>query len=104
MAAVNCTNVNETLKVLRNCTFFTWEMVYSSNNQSHCSAEPYTGSVCSRQLLAWQECKIGGSENVLLDMTLKEQSQQERERDVAQFLHFLCELLMCIYVGYEHSL
>ena len=41
---------------------------------------------------------------MLLDMTLKEQSQQERERDVAQFLHFLCELLTCIYVGYERSL
>ena len=69
-----------------------WEMLYPDDNQSNCNAELYTGSVCSQQLLAWQECLIRGSGDVLLDSTLMERSQQERERDVAQFLHFLCEL------------
>ena len=104
MAAVNCTKINETLKVGGNCSFFTWEMLYHSDKQSNCNAEPYTGSVCSQQLMALQECIIGSLENVLLDLTLMEKSLEEKERDVAQFLHFLCELLVCIYVGYEHSL
>ena len=59
----------------------------------NCSAENYTGSVCRQQLMTWQECILGGeAEDVFLDVTLMEQSQEERERDAARNLHFLCEL------------
>ena len=68
-------------------------MAYPHGDFDGCSAEPYTGSVCRQQLLVWQECTVGGAEDVILDMTFMEQSQDERERDVAQFFHFLRKLI-----------
>ena len=62
------------------------------DEQSACNPKAYTSSLCSRQLLAWQECADGGSEVVLLDLTFGEISLGERERDVSQFLHFLRKL------------
>ena len=37
-------------------------------------------------------CAVGGAEDELLDMISVEHKQVERERDAAQFLHFLREL------------
>ena len=67
-------------------------MAYSNESTGNCNAENYVGNVCRQQLLEWQKCTIGGAEGVFLSLTFMEQSQEERERDVAQFLHFLCEL------------
>ena len=89
---VNCMRVNESVQPLNNCSSVSWGEAFPNDGLANCSAEPYTGNVCRQQLLAWQECAVGGSEDVLLDMTLVELTQVERERDAAQFLHFLCEL------------
>ena len=68
-------------------------MDYPYDKFSNCSVELYTGSVCSKQLGAWQECTVGNVQDVmLLDLMNSEQSQEERERDAAQFLHYLREL------------
>ena len=66
-------------------------VAYRNDSLGNCSAAPYSGSVCRPQLLAWQDCAVGGAEDVFLDLSLMEQSQEESERDVAQFLHFLSE-------------
>ena len=89
--AVNCTNINESTKTANNCSPFTWGMAYLNDSPGNCSAESYTGSVCKQQLLSWQECAFGGTEDVLLDLTYMKESQEEREKIVAQFLHFLRE-------------
>ena len=70
-------------------------MVNPSDGGEGCSVEAYTGSVCKQQLLEWQECAVGGAEDVFLDLTSMDQSQQERERDVAQLLYFLRKLFPC---------
>ena len=67
-------------------------MASTSENPGNCITESYTGSVCRQQLLAWQECAVGSAGDVFLDLTLMEQPQEERERDAAQFLHFLGKL------------
>ena len=92
VAPVNCKRLNESVQPLSNCSSISWGEAYSNNGLANCSAEPYTGSVCRQQLLAWQGCAVGGAQDVLLDMTLVELTQVERERDAAQFLHFLREL------------
>ena len=77
------------------CALFSWGKVPLHDNLGNCSAKPYTGIMCNKQLLAWQECAVGSVQDVvLLDHPLSngEQSEEERERDVAQFLHFLCKL------------
>ena len=76
------------------CSPFSWNVVDPNEESGGCSAEAYTGSVCSQHLLAWQECAVGGAKDVFLDVTSMDQSQQERERDVAQFLYFLGELFL----------
>ena len=90
--AVNCTNINKSIKAANNCSSFSWGLAYPNDSPGNCSAENYTGSVCRQQLLAWQECAFGGTEDVFLDLTYMKESQAERERNVAQFLHFLREL------------
>ena len=90
--AVNCTNVDESVKALSNCSSFTWKMAYTNNSPGNCSAENYTGIVCRQQLQSWQECAVVGADNVFLDLTFMEQSQGKRERDAAQFLNFYCQL------------
>ena len=76
------------------CPSISWAMAYPDNNQGNCSAKPYTGIMCNTQLLAWQECAIGSVQDViLLDLSKSEQSEEERERDVARFLHFLRKLI-----------
>ena len=48
--------------------------------------------------MTWQDCAVGGADkDVFLGLTLMEQSQEERERDAAQFLHFLCQLYLCMH-------
>ena len=100
---VNCTPIHgnysasaELPFTLADCGSISWGMAYPDNmyNQGNCSAKPYTGIMCNKQLLAWQECTAAGSvqDVVLLDPSNSEQSEEERERDVAQFLHFLREL------------
>ena len=75
------------------CGSISWGMAYPDNNQGNCRAKPYTGIMCNKQLLAWQECAVGSVQDVvLLDLSNSEQSEEERERDVAQFLHFLRKL------------
>ena len=96
MEAVNCSNVNESVKELSSCSLFSWSMAYPNDRPGNCSAENYTGSVCRPQLLLWQDCSVGSREDVFLDLTLMEHSQEERESDVAQFLHFLREFEMAI--------
>ena len=94
---VNCTKFNESIKALSNCSSFSWGTANPHDSPGNCSGENYTGSVCRQQLLAWQKCAVGGAEYVLLDLSLMEQSQEEREKDVSQFLHFLCELIQTGY-------
>ena len=89
---MNCTNINESVKALSDCSSFSWGLGYPNDSPGNCRAEYYTGNVCRQQLLSWQECAIVGAEGVFLSLTFVEQSQEERERDAAQFLHFLCEL------------
>ena len=96
MDAVNCSNVNESVKALSSCSSFSWSIAYSIDRPGNCSGENYTGSVCRPQLLLWQNCSAGSGQDVLLDLTLMEHSQEERERDVAQFLHFLREFELAI--------
>ena len=63
------------------------------SHEGNCRAENYTGTVRRQLLMTWQDCAVGGADkDVFLDLTLMEQSQEERERDAAQFLHFLSEL------------
>ena len=89
----NCPKIqgNDTLSF--GCAFFSFGMTYPYDNLSNCSAEFYTGSVCCKQLGSWLECTVGNVQDViLLDLRNSEQSQEERERDAAQFLHYLGEL------------
>ena len=84
------------------CSPFSGSVVNSDEGNLGCNAEAYTGSVCKEQLLAWQECTVGGAEDVLLDsMSMMDQSQQEKERDVAQFLYFLRELFPRLFFPSE---
>ena len=80
------------------CSSLSWGVAYpNSSHEGNCRPENYTGIVCRQQLMTWQDCAVGGAEkDVFLDLTLMEQSQEESERDAAQFLHFLCELCLCI--------
>ena len=96
MDAVNCSIANTSVKAWSNCSLLSWSMAYATDSPGSCSAENYTGSVCRPQLLLWQDCTAGSRQDVLLDLTLTERSQEERERDVAQFLHLLRELEMAI--------
>ena len=89
---LNCTTGVENASV--DCSLISWGTAYPEMHSGNCSAEPYTGSVCRQQLLAWQDCAVGGVEEVLLDGSLMEQSQAERERDTAQFHHFLREFML----------
>ena len=92
---VNCALINESVKAMNSCSSISLGVAYRNDSLGNCSASPYTGSVCRPQLLAWQDCAVGGTEDVFLDLSLMEQSQEESERDVAQFLHFLSELPHC---------
>lgn len=66
-------------------------MVYPNDSSGGCSAESYTGSVCSHQLLAWQECSTaqGGGDVHLNFAEFVARKQEQVEKDVAQFLQFL---------------
>ena len=89
---VNCVNVNESVKELSNCSALSRGIAYPNDSLGNCSTENYTGSVCRQQLLAWKECAVGGAKEIFLDLTFIKLSQEEKERDAAQFLHFLREL------------
>ena len=102
---MNCFNINESVRASgMYCSSLSWGAKYSNASlEGICRPENYTGSVCREQLVTWQDCSAGGEhKNVYLDLTLMEQSQEERERDAAQFLHFLCELnfsMHSVYIG-----
>ena len=72
-----------------NCSLFSWGKGFPNYRDASCNAEPYTGTVCGKQLLAWQECVIGGGEEVFLDQTLMESSYPQKEKEASQFLQFL---------------
>ena len=85
----NCTKLNITVNTSSDCSSFSWAMAYSNESTDNCTAVPYTGSLCELQFLMWQEC-VGREElGMFLDVSIMESSQEEKERDVAQFLHFL---------------
>ena len=92
---MNCSTINESVKASGNCSSFSWGVAEPNGSHavSNCSAELYTGIVCRQQLIVWQDCAVGGeSKDVFLDLTLMEQSQEKREKDAAQLLHFFREL------------
>ena len=76
-----------------NCSLFAWRKGIRNNTNASCSAETYTGSVCRQQLLAWQECAVGGAEDVHIELTVTELSQAKKEKDASQFLRFLSKLM-----------
>ena len=76
-----------------NCSLFAWRKGFRNNASASCSAETYTGNVCRQQLLAWQECAVGGAEDVHIELTVAELSQAKKEKDVSQFLQFLSKLM-----------
>ena len=96
---MNCSNINESVTTSgMYCSSLSWGVAYANgSHEGNCRAENYTGFVCRQQLMIWQDCVLGGEhKDVFLDLTLMELSQEERERDAAQFLHFLCQLYLCI--------
>ena len=97
---VNCSNINESVRASgMYCSSLSWGVTYPNGSLTgNCSAKNYTGIVCRQQLTTWQDCVVGGADkDVFLDLTLMEQSQEEKERDAAQFLHFLREFCSCMY-------
>ena len=96
-APVNCERISQGINESTGCSFISWGMDLPSDHHRNCNAEAYTGSVCRQQLLAWQECAIGQPEPLFLDLTFMEQSLKERERDVAQFFHFLREFFLFLF-------
>lgn len=88
---VNCTKKSkgDDGTITSNCSLFVWGEIIPTNSDASCSAERYTGSVCRQQLLAWQECAIGGAEDVFLDRMITELSQPQREKQAYQFLQLL---------------
>ena len=89
---INCTERNGSEFGSVDCISYSWGIVLDDENHGNCTPIPYTGSICRQQLLTWQECAVGGAEDVFLDLTFGELSQEERERDVSQFLYFLRRL------------
>ena len=84
---------NGAASALRNCSSISSADSYDMNGTVvNCSAEVYVGSVCRRQLTAWQESTLGQAEKVYVELTPEQYTQAERERDAAQFLYFLREL------------
>ena len=91
-APVNCTEMIGSGLGSVDCISYSWGMVLDDENHGVCNPKPYTSSVCRQQLLAWQECAVGGGEDVFLDLTFGELSQEEREKEVSQFLYFIRKL------------
>ena len=91
---LNCSVINGSELESVDCLSYSWGRVLDVENDGVCNPMPYSGSLCRQLLLAWQECAVRGAEDVLLDLTFGELSQEERERDVSQFLYFLhvCKL------------
>ena len=100
---VNCTQLDRTVNTSIECSLFSQAIGYSIHSTGNCTTLPYTGSVCRLQLALWQECAIGEAESVFLDAMLVEQSLEEKERDVAQFLHFLREFTLIVIASYKLS-
>ena len=92
---MDCSNVNEDVKASgMYCSSLSWGVAHpNGSHEGNCRVENYTGIVCRQQLMTWQDCAVGGADkDVFLDLTLMQQSQEQRERDAAQFLYFLREL------------
>ena len=90
--SVNCTRLSGQVNELANCSYSSWGLHLSNGSPGKCRAETYIGNACRQQLMAWQECAFGSAGDVFLDASFMHQSQPERERNAARFLHFLCEL------------
>ena len=91
---VDCERISRGKNESTGCSFISWGMDFPSDHHGNCSAEAYSLSVCMQQLLAWQECAIGQSEPLFLDLTFTEQSLKERERDITQFMQLLREFFL----------
>ena len=86
----NCSDINGSEFGSLDCISYSWGRILNTETNGVCNPEPYTNGLCRPQLLAWQECVVGGgAEDVLIDWTFGELSLEERERDVSQFLYFL---------------
>ena len=88
----NCTEPVAAVEISSDdCLPYTWGVVQSSESGSPCVAERYTGNVCRKQLLGWQECCTakGGDQVLLQSADSGSRSQLEAEKDVAQLLYFL---------------
>ena len=88
---VNCAELNGTLSTSTECSLFSSTKAYSNHSTGNCTPVTYTGRLCRFQLLTLQDRVVQATKSVLLDVTSMEQTQEEKERDVAQFLHFLSE-------------
>ena len=103
----NCSDINASELGSVDCVSYSWGRVLDVDNHSVCNPKPYTSSLCRQQVRAWQECALGGTEDLLLDLTFTELSLEERERDVSQFLHFLRKFshayTALIYTSYHCS-
>ena len=86
---MNCSDINASEVGSVDCLSYSWGRVIDEDNHGVCNLNPYASSLCRQQLLAWQECAVGGAEDLLLDLTFGELSLEERERDISQFRHFL---------------
>ena len=101
---VNCAELNGTVNTSTECSLFSLANAYSNHSTENCTPVTYTGSYCRLQLLTWQDCVVESTKSVLLDATSMEQTQEEKERDVAQFLHFLSEFGHCLFTSWIFQL
>ena len=85
----NCSDIKASELGSVDCVSYSWGRVLDVDNHGICIPHPYTSSLCRQQLLAWQECAVGGAEDPLLDLNVGKLSLEEREKDISQFLHFL---------------
>ena len=95
----NCAELNGTVNTSTDCSSYSLEKAYSNHSTENCTPVTYTGSLCRFQLLTWQDCTTEATKTVLLDATSMEQTQEEKERDVTQFLHFLREFVHCWFTS-----
>ena len=96
---VDCAELNGTVNTSTDCSSYSLAKAYSNHSTGNCTPVPYTGSFCRFQLQTWQDCTVEATKSVLLDVTSMEQTQEEKEKDVAQFLHFLREFAHCRFIS-----
>ena len=52
-----------------NTTELSWLIIPGGENQSSCIPRRYTGSLCLSLLQSWQGCAVGGTQDVLVDVS-----------------------------------